>query len=114
MASTKTHDLAIKVGEYEVNGEKKGRYKNVGAIMQNEDGGTFVLFDATCLPMEIQYLANPKRQDKVIISAFEPRQNNDGGKAQGKGQQQQSGSKGRQISNNPDDRRPDFDDEIPF
>lgn len=108
MATTKTHDIAIKVGEYEVNGEKKNRYKNIGAMMEG-DNGPFLLIDTTVLGMSVNYVANPKRQERIIASLFETKDRDErGGKDGGKG------SKGRQISNNPEDRRPDFDDEIPF
>jgi hypothetical protein len=30
MSYTKTHDLAVKVGEYQKGGETKGRYENIG------------------------------------------------------------------------------------
>ena len=108
--STKTHDIAIKVGEYEINGEKKGRYLNIGAMMDGENG-PFLLLNAVNLPMEINYLANPKRQDKIIASCFEVKDRDENGGQRGGGS---GGAKGRNITDKPDDRKTDFDDEIPF
>ncbi len=46
--STKTHDLAAKVGEYtDRNGNKKARWQNVGALMQDRDGNPFIMFSRT-------------------------------------------------------------------
>ena len=38
MGYHKKYDLAAKVGTYEKNGETKNRYKNVGLILENEEG----------------------------------------------------------------------------
>lgn len=76
MATTKVYDLAVKVGEYEVNGEKKNRYKNIGAVFQKDDGGEYIALDSTIVTMELQYICNPTRSERVIVSKFELR---DGG-----------------------------------
>lgn len=39
----KIHDLAVKVGEYEKDGQKKGRYENVGAIIEGQNGPYIIL-----------------------------------------------------------------------
>lgn len=40
----KLYDVMIKTGEYKnANGETKGRYENVGAVMENENGPFLVL-----------------------------------------------------------------------
>ncbi len=82
MATTKVYDLAVKVGEYEVNGEKKARYKNIGAVMQKDDGGEYIVLDSTIVTMELQYLANPKRSERLIVSKFELRDRPSGAPAQ--------------------------------
>lgn len=38
MSLKKVKDAVVKTGEYEKNGETKGRYQNVGALFQREDG----------------------------------------------------------------------------
>lgn len=68
----KKYDLAIKTGEYEKNGEKKGRYKNIGAVMEGQNG-PYILFDSTCISMQLFALVNKDRRDSVIVSMFEPK-----------------------------------------
>jgi len=50
MASRKIRDLVIKVGEYtdRNTGKNKGRFENVGALMQNdEDQSYFIMLRRT-------------------------------------------------------------------
>lgn len=68
MAFKKTHDLAVKVGSYEVNGESKGRYINVGLVLKDEDGKSMILLNRTFNPAGVP---NPDNKDTVIISRFE-------------------------------------------
>lgn len=107
MATHKVADLAIKVGEYEVNGEKKGRYKNIGAVMQKDDGGEFITIDSTILTMGLNYIANPKRSERVIVSKFEVR---DPGAAPRSGAPARPAAPRRADSGTP----ADMDDDIPF
>lgn len=39
----KTHDLVVKTGEYEQNGETKARWQNVGAVINTEKGPMLLL-----------------------------------------------------------------------
>lgn len=39
--------LTAKIGEYEKDGQIKGRYVNIGVVMQSNDGGEYVLLDPT-------------------------------------------------------------------
>ena len=107
MATRKTHDITIKIGEYEVNGDKKGRYLNIGSMMEG-DNGPFLLLNAYNLPMELNYLANPKRQDKIIASLFEVKTDDE--RSKGKTQDK----RGNIGKGDGAQRGPDFDDEIPF
>jgi hypothetical protein len=66
----KTHDLAIKTGEYESNGQTKGRYKHIGAVFEG-DKGSYLLIDSTCLSMQLFALVNKDRRDSVLVSMFE-------------------------------------------
>jgi len=84
MASTKLFDAVVKTGEYQSNGETKGRYENVGSIMQGDNGMFMILkrtFSAAGVP-------NPDNKDSVIVSFFESQQqgqqqnNNQGGQQQ--------------------------------
>lgn len=74
----KTGSLSVKVGEYEKDGNMKGRYKTIGRIMADDKGGEFVLLDATVISMQLFALANPKRQDSIIISIFRDEKNDAG------------------------------------
>lgn len=68
MASTLLYDLAVKTGEYtDRNGNTKGRYKNVGKVMRN-DNGQFMLLDKTFNPAGV-----PGDGDMVMVSMFEPK-----------------------------------------
>jgi hypothetical protein len=67
MAMTKIKDLAVKTGEYTVNGETKGRYENVGAVMQG-DNGKFIMLKRTFNPAGVP---NPDGRDSVLISMFD-------------------------------------------
>ena len=65
--SKKTHDLCVKAGTYQKDGETKNRYKNVGMILQKEDGGEMIMIDPTF------NFAAVKEQDRdfVIVAKFE-------------------------------------------
>lgn len=80
----KKYNLAVKTGEYQKDGQTKGRYQNVGAIMESEKG-QFILLDKTFNPAGIQ-----DGKSSVIIHMFE-----------------EKNEKGGQFGNN-------NNDEIPF
>lgn len=89
----KLYDAVVKTGEYTDNqGNTKGRYENVGSVMQGDNGQFLVLkrtFNAAGVP-------NPDNKDSVIVSFFE--QNNQG-QQQSAPQQQggyNQGSQGQQ------------------
>ena len=90
----KTYDIAVKTGEYtDREGKTKGRYQNVGALMQDDDGRNFIILQRWFNPAGI-----PSDRESIILSCFAPkgdRQNTP------QGQQSQGGG------NMPDD-------EIPF
>ena len=68
----KIADLVVKTGEYPKDGEMKGRYENVGAMMQG-DNGQFMILKRTFNPAGVP---NPESKDTVIVSCFEERNNN--------------------------------------
>jgi len=71
MATRKTHDLAVKTGEYtNAQGEKKGRYQNVGAVMQG-DNGQFIMLAKWFNPAGV---IDARGGESIILSMFEPRQ----------------------------------------
>jgi len=68
--STKVYDIAVKTGEYQKDGQIKGRYKNIGCVMKNDDGGSFMILDRT---FNGAGLPNPEGRDTFIASLFEPK-----------------------------------------
>lgn len=67
----KTHDICLAVGEYtDQNGDKKKRYKTIGALMDSEHG-PYLLLDADVLSMQLFALANRERRDSVLVSLFD-------------------------------------------
>lgn len=80
MGSKFLGDIAIKVGTYQSNGQEKGEYRRIGRLMQNDDGGHFLLLNADVLPMQFNYLANKERKSSVLCSVFPPRDDNGGTK----------------------------------
>lgn len=89
MPAQKLYDLAVKTGEYQnQNGETKSRYENVGAVMQGENG-QFIMLKRTFNPAGVPDLQG-RGGDSVLISCFEPN-NQQGGQQQQPQQQQPQG-----------------------
>lgn len=76
----KIMDIAVKVGEYEdEHGEWKGRYENVGSLMEGDDG-EFLILKRTFNPAGVP---NPDNRDSLIMSLFEPREREGNGNGNG-------------------------------
>lgn len=76
-------DITIKIGEYtNKQGETKASYKKIGRVLQGNDG-PFIALDATCLTMEINYLANKNRETQVMANIFSNERENTGGSRRG-------------------------------
>ena len=68
----KVYDLAVKVGSYQTkDGQTKHRYQNVGAAMQNDDGGMFLMLAKWFNPAGV---ADGKSSESILVSMFEPRE----------------------------------------
>lgn len=105
MPAKKIRDLAVKTGSYtDRDGNTKGRYKNVGSLMESDDGSKFILLDTTFNPAGVP---NPDNRDNVLISIFELRE-------EGGGQRQQSAPVQRQAPQQPPSVANFDDDDIPF
>jgi hypothetical protein len=75
----KTHDLAVKTGTYtDRQGNEKGRWKNVGSVLETNDGGRVIILDRTFNPAGVP---NPEGRDTVMLSMFEPKERDQGGAA---------------------------------
>ncbi len=80
----KLYDVTVKTGEYTNNqGETKGRYENIGSMMQG-DNGPFLILKRTFNPAGVP---NPDNKDSVICSCFEPQHQGQGNQHQAPQQQ---------------------------
>ena len=66
----KIKDIAAKTGSYTVNGETKGRWKNVGGLMQDDKGGQFIMLDRSFNPAGIPF---KEGGDSILLSLFDPK-----------------------------------------
>lgn len=83
----KISDLAVKTGSYtDQQGQAKGRYENIGSLMQGDDG-MFLILKRTFNPAGVP---NPDDKDSVIVSCFEKQDSNQGGQQNNQQQGQQS------------------------
>lgn len=72
----KLYDLTVKTGEYtDRNGNKKGRWQNVGAVMQGDDGGKFIMLAKWFNPAGVPDLSG-RGGESILLSMFEPRNDN--------------------------------------
>lgn len=95
----KLYDLAVKTGEYQNgSGETKGRWQNVGAVMQNDDGGKFIMLAKWFNPAGVPDLSG-RGGESLLLSMFPPQEKD--------GQQQAKAAPAKAA---PDS----FDESIPF
>ena len=67
----KKYDLVVKVGEYtDGQGQTKGRFKNVG-VMMDGDKGPYILLDRTFNPAGV---GGNEGRESIIVSLYEPKQ----------------------------------------
>lgn len=72
----KIKDLAVKTGSYTDRlGQTKGRYENVGSILQMDDGSKMLLLKRSFNPAGVPF---KEGSDQIIISMFDPKER-DGG-----------------------------------
>ena len=70
---SKKYDLSVKTGEYtDASGATKGRYQNVGVMMEGQNG-PYILLNRTFNPAGVPGQAD---RESIIISMFEPRDDN--------------------------------------
>lgn len=75
--TTKLADLAVKTGSYTKGNETKGRYENIGQLMQSDDGGMFVLLKPTVdmgIVWQLQRMdakaTGKEARDTIMVSCF--------------------------------------------
>ena len=100
----KKYDLVVKVGEYtDGQGQTKGRFKNVGVMMEG-DKGPYILLDRTFNPAGV---GGNDGRESIIVSLYEPK--GDGNQPSAA---QQSHSTAKANAYQPQPR--DIDDSVPF
>lgn len=99
MAARKIKDVAVKTGKYSDRntGESKGRYQNVGALMESDDGSMFILLQRWFNPAGIA-----SERETILLTCFEPREPNE-----------RSGGGGKSTGGRPG-KSAGPDDDIPF
>ena len=112
-----TKKLVAKVGEYQKDGQTKGRYVTIGVILSN-DNGEYAILDpsvnlAGALTMQnmTNHQAGRKTGDKLMVSIFEndnSQGHQGGGYSGGQSQGDGYGAGGRPSGD------PDNGDPIPF
>lgn len=115
----KLYDITAVTGEYtDRNGQQKKRYQNVGAVMQGQNGGQYIVLERWFNPAG---LPDQQGRGSVILSCYEPRQQGQQGGYGGQNGQQggygaQQGGYGGQngYANQQNSQRQQLDDEIPF
>lgn len=106
----KLYDLAVKTGEYkDKTGAPKGRWQNVGAVMQNDDGGKFIMLAKWFNPAGVPDLSGKGAvSESILLSMFPPKD-----QAQGQAQPEQSAhNQAKANAYQPQGDMPD--DDIPF
>lgn len=74
--SKKIYDLAVKTDEYtNREGQQKAKWLNVGAVMQKDDGGKFILLERSFNPAGV---LNPDNRPNIILSMFSPKDRQQG------------------------------------
>ena len=76
MATKKLYDLAVKTGEYtDREGATKGRWQNIGAVMQGDDGSKFVMLAKWFNPAGVPDLNGKNaKSESILLSCFAPKQ----------------------------------------
>lgn len=108
MSSKKTHDIAVKTGEYQDReGNTKGRWQNIGALMEGDDGNLFIVLERTFNPAGVP---NPDSRASLIASCFKPQQ------GQNREEEYRNSSAGQRGYDRPSENPGDGleDSEIPF
>lgn len=72
MAAKKLYDLAVKTGSYtDRSGQEKGRWKNIGSVLQMDDGGKMILIDRSFNPAGVPFKDG---SDQIAVSMFPPKE----------------------------------------
>lgn len=111
MAVKKIYDIAAVTGSYQQNGENKNRYKTVGAVMQKDDGGKFIVIDRSFNPAGVPFREG---SDQILLSMFPPKDANGAAPAQAPRQAPQRPAGGGGGTADEDVPFARFEDHSPF
>jgi hypothetical protein len=103
----KIYDLAVKTGTYQSQGETKNRYMNVGALMESDDGNSFIMLNACFNPAGV-----PRKDgsESILVSCFVPK---DSGQQQQDREQQRAQTR-QSMQQAAPRKADDFEEDIPF
>ncbi len=79
-------ELAVVVGSYQKDGQTKKKYKNVGSLMQMDDGSQMILLDRSFNPAGIPH---KEGSENIILSMFDPKQKDGAAPVPAKKQEQE-------------------------
>ena len=66
----KIYDLAVKTGSYTKDGQEKGRYENIGSIVQKDDGSQMMFLNRHINPAGIPF---KEGSESILVSMFTPK-----------------------------------------
>ena len=70
--SGKLYDLVVTTGSYlDSSGQSKNRYQNMGALMENKEGGKYILINKTFNPAGVPSVPE---KDSIAVSLYKPRE----------------------------------------
>lgn len=71
MPARKLYDLAVKTGSYtDREGKEKGRWQNIGSVLQMDDGGKVILLSRWFNPAGVPFKDG---SDQIMVSMFPPK-----------------------------------------
>ena len=104
----KLYDLAVKTGSFtNTAGEEKNRYTNIGVVME-KDGKQYMMLNRHFNPAGVPHRDG---SDTIMVSMFEPRDDNN---SQPQQQQRQQQPQRQQQSRNNYQSSQQYDDVVPF
>ena len=112
MASKKIRDIVGKVGEYQDrnSGQTKGRFENVGALMESDNNGEISMFIMLKRTFNPAGVPGQDARESLLLSCYVPQDKRDGG---GERRDDQGQSQGGSTGGGGYDSRAD-DTETPF
>lgn len=97
----KKYDLAVKTGSYiDAHGEKKARYRNIGVVMDGENG-PFIMLNRDFNPAGVPFREG---SESILVSMFAPKDRDERG----------GGGAASRAEKPRESFATDLDDEIPF